>query len=127
MSKGADVALLVKELNKLKKDELVDLMIKKQLPSDRNSALLTEFVTKMYSAEVTEQISDTTHPSPDAVCDKVVCTKISADFETLKKLTYHLEKRTQEQEDLILLLKEKCNFLRDNTNINDTQPSVEKS
>ncbi|KAG5860853.1 hypothetical protein JTB14_024767 [Gonioctena quinquepunctata] len=34
--------------------------------------------------------------------------------------------QVQQASGPILLLKEKCNFLRDNTNINDTQPSVEK-
>ncbi|KAG5882885.1 hypothetical protein JTB14_021944 [Gonioctena quinquepunctata] len=93
----------------MKKDELLDLIIKKQLPCKINSAILTNSVTKMYSAEVTKQMSDMTHSSPDAVCDKVVYTKISADYKALKKLTFHLENRTQEQ-DIILLWKKNAIF-----------------
>ncbi|CAH1106154.1 unnamed protein product [Psylliodes chrysocephalus] len=63
-------------------------------------------------------------------CDKlqIDLTNVNSDFATVSKLSYHLEKRTQEQEELISLLKQ-CNIYHNRNAANSivVAPSLSKN
>ncbi|KAG5866871.1 hypothetical protein JTB14_030168 [Gonioctena quinquepunctata] len=114
MATASEIALLSAELNKLKKNELIDIILTFKLPATVNNAQLINYVSKFGGSDVKQGSDDVDklhNTSENKIC--IHCEQLAKDHSALKKeldcvskLTFHLEKRTQEQEDLILLLKQ---------------------
>ncbi|KAJ3659559.1 hypothetical protein Zmor_011243 [Zophobas morio] len=60
-------------------------------------------------------------------CQKRTCMKTQGELELTKKLVYHFEKRSQEQEELILLLKENKETPQQNINRNSSTSKETKN
>lgn len=102
MAPTEDVNVLVKELSKLKKDEIIEIMVFKKLPSNCASVVIKSFVSnpKTNLTQTSEQNqTQSDDKNRDTESDRY-------ELEMLRKLCKHLEKRAQEQEDLIFLLKQ---------------------
>nr|CAH7765951.1 unnamed protein product [Callosobruchus chinensis] len=122
MAVDTETAVLVKELNKLKKDELIDIIVKKKLPSSANNTVLVNFVGRIKDDEIREN-KDIFYDSQDGSgCSR--CEKLQDKLEAIEKLAAHLEKRTGEQEDLILLLKQGNNLFSSNMKIKNIQSQM---
>ncbi|KAG5878449.1 hypothetical protein JTB14_009781 [Gonioctena quinquepunctata] len=112
-------AVLVAELNKLKKNDLIDIIINFKVPVSLTNPQVISYIRKIGDHIDTE--SEKSHNSvEDVICAR--CEKVSGnnsslkkELETVSKLSYHLEKRCQEQEDLIYLLKQLNNGLNSKT------------
>lgn len=130
MAHTQDIVLLTKELNKLKKDELIDILVKQKLPTSANSEVLVNFVTNLClnKVDVSKKLNNDALQDnhDDSPCKNETCIKIQGEIDLLKKLTFYLEKRTQEQEDLILLLKQQTNLCNINNDKDNPMPSTSK-
>ena len=120
---------VIAELNKLKKTELIDFIINKKLPVSISNSVLKEFSENYYenssSIEKKEEIlqealSDTTE------CTNMACVRTSfgyqskvSELQSINKLVMQMEKRLQDQEDIIALLK--CKTSRNNLNSIQTE------
>ncbi|KAG5863571.1 hypothetical protein JTB14_014199 [Gonioctena quinquepunctata] len=118
MAVGIDVQLVSSELNKLKKDDLIKIILNKQLPNTAVSEVLKKFLKNdnSYGNNQCECYNnDIFHDSQENVSQteqENKNSKLNAEFrkamakqDTMKKLTFHLEKRTEEQSEYIDLLK----------------------
>lgn len=121
MARSVDNTLLSEELNKLKKDQLIDIIVYQKLPCNIKSELLTKYVMVQREKVVNNE---------KLVCQSQSCVKTKGDvqtlrneIETMQKLIFQLEKRAKDQEDLIYLLKETNNIFLNNTKTND-KPST---
>lgn len=136
MASSIDTALLSSELKKLKKDELVDIIVFKKLPNSVTSEVLKNFVNiKSTCEELT--INEMFHDSqeyPATICVNQSCADIKMNYQKLsnetdivRKLSFHLEKRTEEQSELINFLKLEINALNiNNHNTIQSTPSTSK-
>lgn len=110
-----DMSVVVSELNKLKKNELIDLITSFKLPNSATNSHLINYVKNLKKLDSGNEFFDgvdTLTVSKSNQCNNNECLRIKtevkyirSELETVSKLTSHLEKRTQEQEDLIFLLK----------------------
>ncbi|KAG5863885.1 hypothetical protein JTB14_031657 [Gonioctena quinquepunctata] len=112
-------AVLVAELNILKKNDLTYIIINFKVPvSSTNPQVIS------YKRKIGEHIDTESEKSHNSVEDMICaqCEKVSGnnsslkkELETVGKLSYHLEKRCQEREDLIYSLKQLNNGLNSKT------------
>jgi hypothetical protein len=119
---AVDKTLIISELNKFKKDELIDIIVMQKLPERVCSELIIN-VVKSLKNEVTQEEF---HDSQDVItyeCNQNRCKSakttvktMTSEIELLKRLCLQLEKRTGEQEELIKLLKQNYEqFIKDAT------------
>ncbi|KAG5882307.1 hypothetical protein JTB14_025295 [Gonioctena quinquepunctata] len=96
------------------KNELIDIILTFKLPPTVNNVQLINYFSKFVGSDVKQGSYDVDklhNTSENKIC--IHCEQLAEDHSALKKeldcvskLTFHLEKGTQEQEDLILLLKQ---------------------
>lgn len=121
MASSDEVELIVPELNKLKKSELIDIITLNKLPTGATNGMLSEFVDKVKEKKI---FSDAEGKISKLTSNKHVCEqcslwdqnnqKLRDQLDIMEKLVKHLEKRTLEQEDFISVLKHLTNL---NSNI----------
>lgn len=122
-----NIDLLSIELKKLTKSDLIDIIVKKMIPSAVNSDALKKFLENTFSKCENWEGNDVSHDSVDitpqnAAVDPQV-KKLKSDLEFSSRLIYQLEKRTEEQSDLIILLKKGNSISELNINKNIQQRS----
>lgn len=111
MTKASDVesSALVNDLNKLRKDEIIDLLLRQKLRFNVNGKVLMEYVEKV-SLKILSHVKasgsnlQTEHSSYNSYTHDV-------DIQSLRKLNFHLGKRILDQENIILLLKNDSNII----------------
>uniref|UniRef100_A0A6P7FFZ3 Uncharacterized protein LOC114329013 n=1 Tax=Diabrotica virgifera virgifera TaxID=50390 RepID=A0A6P7FFZ3_DIAVI len=106
-----DTTTLTTELNKLKKNELIDIIVTLKVPVNvANPQVITyinkigEFINSKSDNKSYDLVDNITCSHCDTLSDRTIT--IKKELDAVSKLTYHLEKRCQEQEDLIFLLKQ---------------------
>lgn len=125
---AASAELLLSELNKIvKKDIIQALVYKKLADSIRSSSVLHDFFTVLCSERDTSDKVDenTFHDTMDdihTVCNNIECARIktassalSKEVKLLGQTIYHMEKRLASQDDLILLLKQSNHIIKNST------------
>ncbi|CAH1110865.1 unnamed protein product [Psylliodes chrysocephalus] len=124
MAECSEIAVLTSELNKLKKNELIDLILTFKVPMSVTSDILVKYIKKLMVSDKQPVNNEKFHDSYSNLNYCVQCEgslkkldQIKCELDTMSKLTFHLEKRTQEQADLIALLKQfkDLNFETNNT------------
>lgn len=120
-------ALLASELNKLTKSVLIDIIVSKKLPNSVTSDVLVNFFNNSRgsfpeSVEA-EKFRDAIGVTSGG-CTNVLCVAGSKELhyrmkevDNLKRLTFHLEKRTEEQHDLVSVLKAEIRRLKDDVDL----------
>lgn len=106
---ATDESQLTAELNKLRKHELIELIIHKKLPESVSSSELLNVAVKSFHDSLLKERNEgfigdnvvNTSGSPDCV----ECRILQREINLYKKLTSQLEGRTSDQSDLIRLLK----------------------
>lgn len=128
MADGVDTSV-VDALNKLRKSELVEIIITKKVPMSCTSDLLSDFVNKLYNSEEFHDTTDVLSLEGKIGCDKTPCLEYKLKCEYTEKaidyqkvLICHLEKRIVDLEHIISLIKDKQNT---NKNSDDTVKSVQ--
>nr|CAI5866912.1 unnamed protein product [Callosobruchus analis] len=114
MASAEDVAVITGELNKLKKNEIIDIFVTLKVPKCITNSRLIDYVSKIRdtckSSGEKEEFHDTFETAASMAEQEVIQLRkeqgvLQRELETVGKLTIHLEKRAQEQEDLIVFLK----------------------
>ncbi|KAL3277498.1 hypothetical protein HHI36_012844 [Cryptolaemus montrouzieri] len=100
--------LLAAELKKLTQDDLIDILIHKKLTNGSNKDQVNEFVNNQH--DINEFFIEKRKNLKSATCEQ--CCRLSTevrsiknDLELVSKLSFHLEKRTEEQAGMITFLK----------------------
>ncbi|CAH1106058.1 unnamed protein product [Psylliodes chrysocephalus] len=111
MAECSEIAVSTSELNKLKKNELIDLILTFEIPMSVTSDILVKYIKKLMDKQPV--YNEKLHDSYSNLNYCVQCEgslkkldQIKCELDTMSKLTFHLEKRTQEEADLIVLLKQ---------------------
>lgn len=111
-----DSVTLSAELTKLKKNELIDIILFKRIPVNfSSSAALHKYLIN--NCECKKKCSETQKHEEQLETISIKEDREGVDTGTsevllLKRLTYHLEKRVKEQEQLIELIKENKNLVK---------------
>ncbi|CAH1099030.1 unnamed protein product [Psylliodes chrysocephalus] len=107
----SELLVFTAELNKLKENELIDIILTQKMPASVSNVQLLKYVSGK-SEKLINSDSDKLHASHVSItCEQ--CEKrmekiefMNSELNNVSKLSFHLEKRTQEQADLIFLLKQ---------------------
>lgn len=130
---------VINELNKLKKSELIDIIIYKRLP---NNVIVSELLDKFLLEHFNECDDDFQEVNDEVLPDTIASVQLMSENKALEKelalsnkLVTQLEKRCNDQELIINLLKEKCdskvrlnvNKAREETDIVVAKRSIQKN
>lgn len=133
MATSSDV--LVQELNKVNKKDLINILVFKKVPPNVTiSKVLCDFFKKLSVSAVSEKIDDDCfYDSSEVInseCDKVKCIKLPIENEAFRNeiklqrsMILHLERRINDQEVIIDLLKTNCNKKNNSNVINCSWPT----
>lgn len=137
---GEKVTIVSAELQKLRKELLIDLILSGKLtgdiPKTVNIAVIQKYLSQrqcqLCNDKVSTEVSDI-HDDPATSVDtkglsnhlatKTESAGVNSQSDALNKLTFHLEKRVSEQELLISLLQDKIN----SSNVNNPSPKPKSS
>lgn len=110
-----DRELLTRELNKLNKSVIVDILVTKIIPSDLSSDLLNSFLTNLiFPGSNEEELCDSDNPGKESVNDfkcSELYVSMKSEIDTLKTLVQHLELRIRDQSEIISMLKSRDNSI----------------
>ncbi|KAK9729460.1 hypothetical protein QE152_g15937 [Popillia japonica] len=99
MADGMDVGFVMQELNKVRKEQLIDIIVYQKLSSKTSNSVVSNYVSWM-----SDKLKDSTIHVTKTCSSAKHCLKNQ--LAVMEKMCYHLEKRTIEQEDLITMLKQ---------------------
>lgn len=116
MAAEYDKQVVTSELNKLKKNELIDIILSFKLPVSVSNVQLINYVNSIKKCDNDCEFIASFDTVGHDECRNRACfkkktdlqseiTSVKYNMETVSKLIFHLEKRTQEQEELIAFLK----------------------
>lgn len=116
----ANMESYVKELDRLKKSELIEIIIKRKVPTDTKvSDLVRKYVDEWEPAEFFDSTSEVVEPENEklgvSVCFKYELKCANTELLYLKKLNSELEKTILDKELIINLLSKDLNYVNSTT------------